>query len=585
MGKAPRRSLRHSAGREQGAQEEGDASVASASDVAPAAESSKPGTKRSGASVNPSTSNKKRDAPRGPRASALDAINENDNENDQGQGSQDGPAEEETLSTTQGDNDNDPDECESAPEYSQMDSDMCFASYGTDESDGEDNTAQSAVCLDEKGRRDLQQGDIEEVADLIGVNHSTATLLLRSVAWNKEDLLSQYMDDPEKVCTSAGVPGPNAASDKVVHSKEMDPFECQICRGEGPIKVTALACGHVFCDTCWGQYLTMKINEADTQIVCPEQACKLHVSEDVVAALCQPATVDKYRNYVLESFVNESRTTVWCPRADCGLAVVASSSSSKYVTCQQGHSFCIKCKAEAHAPAGCDIVLAWMKKCDDDSETFNWLSANTQDCPKCHSTIEKNGGCNHMTCRKCKFEFCWTCLGNWQDHSDFYTCNRYDPAKVKADEDGKATSRAALERYLFYYHRYMNHDASRKLDIANRDRAAKKMEDIQKREPHRLWGDVQFVGEATESLSSCRLVLKWTYVLAHSLTDDSKEKNLFCFLQEDLEKKTERLSELLESDAEKLLKSEVKSEVQVLASVAAKSRKKLLKGVEDGLAH
>jgi hypothetical protein len=52
-----------------------------------------------------------------------------------------------------------------------------------------------------------------------------------------------------------------------------------------------------------------------------------------------------------------------------------------------------------------------------------------------------------------------------------------------------------------------------------------------------------------------------------------------------LEKKTERLSELLESDAEKLLKSEVKSEVQVLASVAAKSRKKLLKGVEDGLAH
>jgi hypothetical protein len=78
----------------------------------------------------------------------------------------------------------------------------------------------------------------------------------------------------------------------------------------------------------------------------------------------------------------------------------------------------------------------------------------------------------------------------------------------------------------------MNHDASRKLDIANRDRAAKKMEDIQKREPHRLWGDVQFVGEATESLSSCRLVLKWTYVLAHSLADDSKEKNLFCFLQE-----------------------------------------------------
>lgn len=35
-----------------------------------------------------------------------------------------------------------------------------------------------------------------------------------------------------------------------------------------------------------------------------------------------------------------------------------------------------------------------MKKCADDSETSNWISANTKECPKCHSTIEKNGGCN-----------------------------------------------------------------------------------------------------------------------------------------------------------------------------------------------
>jgi hypothetical protein len=45
-----------------------------------------------------------------------------------------------------------------------------------------------------------------------------------------------------------------------------------------------------------------------------------------------------------------------------------------------------------------------MKKCADDSETSNWISAHTKECSKCNSTIEKNGGCNHMSCKKCKYE-------------------------------------------------------------------------------------------------------------------------------------------------------------------------------------
>ena len=32
-----------------------------------------------------------------------------------------------------------------------------------------------------------------------------------------------------------------------------------------------------------------------------------------------------------------------------------------------------------------------------------------KECPKCHVTIEKNGGCNHMVCRNssCKVRFIW----------------------------------------------------------------------------------------------------------------------------------------------------------------------------------
>jgi len=40
----------------------------------------------------------------------------------------------------------------------------------------------------------------------------------------------------------------------------------------------------------------------------------------------------------------------------------------------------------------------WKVKCQDDSETKNWLTANTKPCPKCGKLVEKNGGCNLVVC-------------------------------------------------------------------------------------------------------------------------------------------------------------------------------------------
>jgi len=34
-------------------------------------------------------------------------------------------------------------------------------------------------------------------------------------------------------------------------------------------------------------------------------------------------------------------------------------------------------------------------------------------CPKCGVMIQKSGGCNHMSCGKCNYEFCWWCLTSY----------------------------------------------------------------------------------------------------------------------------------------------------------------------------
>jgi hypothetical protein len=36
-----------------------------------------------------------------------------------------------------------------------------------------------------------------------------------------------------------------------------------------------------------------------------------------------------------------------------------------------------------------------------------WLARNTKPCCGCGAPIQKNGGCNHMICSRCRRHFCW----------------------------------------------------------------------------------------------------------------------------------------------------------------------------------
>ncbi|KAH8366952.1 hypothetical protein KR200_006204 [Drosophila serrata] len=94
-------------------------------------------------------------------------------------------------------------------------------------------------------------------------------------------------------------------------------------------------------------------------------------------------------------------------------------------------------------PVKCRWLKKWIKKCDDDSETSNWIAANTKKCPKCSVAIEKDGGCNHMVCKNqnCKKKFCWVWLGSWEPHgSSWYNCNRQLSTDDEADADDNEES-------------------------------------------------------------------------------------------------------------------------------------------------
>ena len=97
---------------------------------------------------------------------------------------------------------------------------------------------------------------------------------------------------------------------------------------------------------------------------------------------------------------------------------------SRSVQCKCGNSFCFACYKDIHEPINCEMLKIWEKKSNDDSETCKWISVHTKDCPKCFTPIEKNGGCNHMSCKTttCLYQFCWLCMKKWGSCN--YDCNK-----------------------------------------------------------------------------------------------------------------------------------------------------------------
>lgn len=320
---------------------------------------------------------------------------------------------------------------------------------------------------------------IKELMDALGLDESTAISVLEEHNFNMAEILTQFADNALKL------PESPEESFQYLNDKET----CKICFSEVDAdKIVVISCGHYFCEECWQGYLTSQINDGQIKIKCMETKCNNIITKDIIERLISPELFKKYDNFCIDNYIETTKDMFFCPYPDCNSIVkinninlttssISHSTSSNNnnnnnqnnipfieydLECSNKHRFCGKCNKSPHIPCECDQWNDWKLKTlqnipseiinnnkdllSNPDEAINqlWINENTKLCPKCKTPIEKNEGCNHMTCKHCKHEFCWLCLEKWSIHGSdtggYYKCNRYE---------------VYIYDYIIYYYYYI----------------------------------------------------------------------------------------------------------------------------------
>lgn len=468
-------------------------------------------------------------------------------------------------------------------------------------------------------------------------------IMLQYKNWQSDDVINDYYDNWPKLRDACGLPSDEYKAAASLRTKK--DFSCDICVETYPeTQVYSLACGHEYCVTCYGHYVDIEAVNAKL-IRCMHFGCHLAIPHKDIDLITDYDHVSGIKiekklnsNQLLisaaKSYIDShSKQFKWCPAVDChNLVEFDRNEYEDYeedemsqeidelnmndiiqekrhrrdfnlfhilnVVCLDNHEFCYTCQRENHLPCPCSIVDLWIQKCKDDSETANWIQANTQACPKCDSLIEKSGGCNHMTCKKCLYQFCWICLGEWKLHGrQFFQCNRFDPETIDTVKKTQQSKRLSLQRYLHFYSRFAVHESSMRGDQKVIDKVDHKMK-MYMEERQKLnngedlsWTDVQFLHDAIKALTNGRKSLKWTYCFAFYL-DKSNFSDIFESMQDYLNKTVEDLSKIFEEmNAKKNntssktynLITHYRTEIISLSSLVTKRQKLLIEFAQSGL--
>ncbi|XP_064636757.1 E3 ubiquitin-protein ligase parkin-like [Lineus longissimus] len=207
-----------------------------------------------------------------------------------------------------------------------------------------------------------------------------------------------------------------------------------------PVLVFPCESGHSMCLDCFATYCITKLNERafihseelGYTLLCPAGCDKSLIKEIHHFRILGADDYDRYQRFGTEECLLKMGG-VLCPRPGCGQGLLHEEGQRR-IECESeglrgcGFVFCRHC-LEAYHEGSCqsriEAASSLMNEFRVDPEhavRAQWEAASqhtihdtTRPCPNtaCKVRVEKSGGCMHMVCPRCKFDWCWLCQTEW----------------------------------------------------------------------------------------------------------------------------------------------------------------------------
>jgi hypothetical protein len=165
---------------------------------------------------------------------------------------------------------------------------------------------------------------------------------------------------------------------------------------------------HFTCIPCAILYITKsrELRDPLSAIPCPVSECKTMYKIDRLKTILPKEIQTNITEKDFERNINVAlhanvKCVIYCTCGVHGIVEHNQDNTDEKAQCICGLIYCSKCGNEFHT-----------ESCPPARDILRWVSGlHGKACPNCGMAIEKNGGCNHLTCIECRYDFCWECLG------------------------------------------------------------------------------------------------------------------------------------------------------------------------------